>query len=105
MTAKKGDWVRLHSIVLTPDERASQIPEDTRKVPLEMWDKGFLLNSEAAVGDEVEAESIIGRTIKGRLIEINPQFRHAWGEGVPEILRIGRQVRAILAGEEDRNAR
>lgn len=100
MKAKKGDWVRLHSIVLAPGERASHIPDDTREVPLEMWDKGFLLNAEASVGDEVEAESIIGRTIRGRLVEINPQYRHAWGDGVPEILRIGRQVRGILADEE-----
>ena len=35
--AKKGDWVLTHTIVLTPAERAPQVPEDTHKVPLEMW--------------------------------------------------------------------
>ncbi len=44
MKAKKGDWVKIHSIVLQPEERAPQVPEDTKKVPLETWVKGFLLD-------------------------------------------------------------
>lgn len=43
MDAKAGDWVRIYKIVLEPGERDSNIPEDTRDVPLEMWDKGFLM--------------------------------------------------------------
>ena len=42
MDARKGDWVRIHNIVLKVGERASTIPEETQNVPLEMWDKGFL---------------------------------------------------------------
>ncbi len=45
--ARKGDWVRVHGIVLTSDERAPQIPEDTKAVPLEIWTKGFLQADEA----------------------------------------------------------
>ena len=33
---KQGDWVRIHSVVLSPDQRAPQVPEDTAGVPLEM---------------------------------------------------------------------
>ena len=40
--AKKGDWVLIHKIVLSPEERAPQVPDDTKKVPLEMWIKGYL---------------------------------------------------------------
>ena len=29
--AKKGDWVRIHSIVLKADERTAKLPEDTQK--------------------------------------------------------------------------
>jgi hypothetical protein len=101
MNAVKGDWIRIHKIVLTPEERASQIPEDTKQVPLEMWDKGFLISDSAAIDDEVEVETIIGRRVQGRMIEVNPQYDHAWGKGVPEILQIGRQLRSILAEEEN----
>ena len=38
--AKKGDWVRIHKIILKAEERTGKLPEDTQKVPLEMWTKG-----------------------------------------------------------------
>ncbi|OQY34935.1 MAG: 2-amino-4-ketopentanoate thiolase [Spirochaetaceae bacterium 4572_59] len=96
MIAVKGDWVRIHKIILTSPERATQLPDDTKEVPLEMWDKGFLLNARAREGDEVEIESIIGRNLTGTLLEKNPQFHHSWGSCIPEILQIGRQVRGML---------
>ena len=96
MKAVKGDWVWIHRIVLTPEERAAQVPDDTKKVPLEMWDKGFLLDSEAREGDEVEIETIIGRKLTGSLLEKNPHFNPTWGNCIPELLHIGRQVRQIL---------
>ena len=60
MDAKKGDWVRIHNIVLEVGERAPNIPEDTQEIPLELWDKGFLTNDEANIGDMVEVETYIG---------------------------------------------
>ncbi|TJX68692.1 2-amino-4-ketopentanoate thiolase [Soehngenia saccharolytica] len=101
MDAKRGDWVRIHKIILTPEQRASNLPEDTRKVPLEMWDKGFLLNEEANIGQEVEVETYIGRKVTGTLIEINPYWGHDFGKCVPEVLYIGRQARALLEEGED----
>ena len=50
MDAKINDWVIIHNIVLTPEERAAQVPEDTKKVSLEMWVKGFI-QSDASIGD------------------------------------------------------
>jgi len=96
MDAKKGDWVRIHNIVLKPEERAENLPEDTKKVPLEMWVKGFLLNDEANIGDEVEIETYIGRKTKGALVEVNPRWEHDFGEVVPELLHIGRHLRKIM---------
>lgn len=101
MDAKKGDWVRIHNIVLKPSERSPRLPEDTQKVPLEMWDKGFLIDEGAKIGDEVEVETYIGRKIKGTLIEVNPYYRHDFGKCVPELLYIGRQVRSLLEEEGD----
>ena len=29
--ARKGDWVRIHNVVLKADERTAKIPDDTRE--------------------------------------------------------------------------
>jgi hypothetical protein len=34
---KKGTWVLIHRNVLEPSERAPQVPDDTKKVPLALW--------------------------------------------------------------------
>ena len=47
--AKKGDWVQIHNIVLTPEERSSALPEDTKSHPLEMWVKGYLQQRKSAM--------------------------------------------------------
>jgi hypothetical protein len=97
MDARKGDWVRIHNIVLKVGERASNIPEETQNVPLEMWDKGFLLDESAKIGDKVKVETYIGRIIEGNLLEVNPYYKHDFGKCVPELLYIGRQARELLA--------
>lgn len=94
---KEGTWVRIHDIILAPEERASNLPEDTKEVPLEMWTKGFLLE-EASIGDMVEVKTITGRIVKGNIVEVNPYYTHNFGEFVPEIMEIGLQLKAILWG-------
>lgn len=97
MKAVKGDWVRIYNVVLEVGERATNIPEDTQNVPLEMWDKGFLLDEEAEIGDKVKVETYIGRVVEGTLLEINPFWEHDFGKAVPELLYIGRQARELLS--------
>lgn len=94
---KKGEWVRIHRIILQPSERAPQVPEDTKQVPLEMWDKGFLLE-DAEMGDEVTIETVTGRNETGTLIEVNPYYEHDFGKFVPELLTIDKQVRDMVFG-------
>ena len=101
MKAVKGQWVNIHKIILTADERAPQIPEDTKGVPMEMWVKGFLVNDEAIIGDEVNILTITNRKETGKLIDINPTYRHSFGEYVPELLQVGIQLREILFGGEE----
>ena len=45
--AKKGDCVRIHSVVLKADERTAKLPDDTQKCDLEQWTKVFLLDESA----------------------------------------------------------
>ncbi|MBC8590697.1 2-amino-4-oxopentanoate thiolase subunit OrtA [Wansuia hejianensis] len=103
MDAKQGDWIRIYNIVLDSNERASNLPNDTKKVPLEMWDKGFLLDGGANIGDIVEIETYIGRKVKGKLVEVNPYYNHDYGKSIPEILYIGRQARRLLGKEGEKN--
>lgn len=96
-SAKKGDWVQIRQIVLKPEERAPQVPEDTKKVPLELWVKGIILH-DAKIGSTVEIETVTGRRVKGELTAINPRYVHDFGDFVPELLRIDMQLKEILFG-------
>ena len=79
--AKKGDWVRIHSVVLKAAERTAKIPEDTQKCDLEMWTKGTL-QEDAEIGDEVTVVTAANRTEKGTLIEVGPYYTHSYGKYV-----------------------
>lgn len=97
---KKGTWVLIHRNVLEPEERAPQVPDDTKKVPLELWVKGFL-QEDAKIGDEVTVETRTKRIEKGRLLEANPYYKHDFGKFVPELITISEQVRDIVFGGAD----
>lgn len=94
---KKGEWVRIHAVVLKAQERTAKIPEDTKKCDLEMWTKGFL-QEDAEIGDVVTVETASGRLEKGELIEVNPYYTHSYGKFVPEIVQIDKQLREIMNG-------
>lgn len=92
---KKGEWVQIHQIVLNPEERSNHLPEDTKKVSLELWVKGFL-KQDSNIGDEVEITTLTGRSVYGTLVDVNPNYKYGFGEFVPELLQIGIQLRGIL---------
>jgi hypothetical protein len=100
--AKKGDWVQIRQTVLSPGERAPQVPEDTRKVPLLLWVKGFAC-ADAARGEQVEIETVTGRRTKGELFAVNPRYIHDFGDFVPELLQMDMQLKKLLeeAGRDD----
>ena len=97
---KKGEWVRIHNIVLEPSERAPKIPDATSKVPLEMWTKGFL-QEDAEIGDQVSVKTAVGRIATGKLVEVNPFYTHSYGKFVPELIHIDKQLREIMFGGEE----
>lgn len=94
--AKRGEWVRIHWHVLPAGERAPNLPDDTRAVPLEARIKGFLLADEARIGDRVRVRTLIGREHEGTLEAINPAFGHDFGRAVPELMAVGGELRRIL---------
>jgi hypothetical protein len=94
--AKMGDWVRVKNTILKVGERAPQVPDATKQVPLEMWTNGFMQNSEAKIGDAVEITTLAERTLAGTLVEVMPGYKVDYGQPQPELLAIGREIRAVL---------
>lgn len=87
-TIKKGTWVEIESVILTPDQRAVNLPAETKKVPYVLHVSGFLME-DAALGDMVQVCTIIGRELSGKLITVEPHYAHSFGNVVPELLTIG----------------
>lgn len=96
--AVKNDWVEVEVVVLRADERAPQVPEDTKKVPLMMWTRGFLVGESASLGEEVMIKTLCDRLITGKLVDTQPRYNHDYGETVAELLSTGVNVRADLGG-------
>ncbi len=90
---QKGSWVEIEQVVLTPQQRAPSLPEDTRKVPYTLRVSGFLLQ-DADLGNDVQVKTIIGRTLSGELKRVNPSYSHSFGNTVPELLKIGTEEEA-----------
>ena len=95
----KGCWVEIYRVVLQASERAPQVPEDTRQVPLEMRVKGFLTRP-GVVGEDAEIITAAGRRLQGILTQFNPAYSHGFGAPIPELSSIGEEVRAMLRKQE-----
>jgi hypothetical protein len=93
----KNSWVLIHRIIMTPEERAPQVPDDTRRVPLELWVKGRLREA-AELGAVVTVVTRTGRIEAGTLLEVNPSYKHGFGDFVPELLEVSEQLHDILFG-------
>ncbi len=88
--AVTGTWVEIEKTLLTPEQRAPQIPEDTRKTPYIMKVSGFLCQ-DAQIGEQVKIKTMSGRELSGTLKVIRPEYQHSFGETVEELLSIGLQ--------------
>ncbi len=97
---KKNTWVQIEKVVLTKEERADNIPQDTKAQPLMMWVKGFLEN-DASLGDQVRIKTKTGRIESGKLVAENPSYQHTFGNYVPELQKIDEIVLKALYGEDN----
>jgi hypothetical protein len=91
-----GDWVEVEYKLLEPADRAKNLPEDTAAQPLLAWVKGFA-RAGAALGEELEVETMTGRVVRGVLTDATPGYTHTFGTQPPEIAAVGRDLRARLA--------
>lgn len=97
-----GTWVQIRQQVLSPQERAPQVPADTAQVPLVLLAKGFLMQA-ARKGDTVQIRTLSDRILEGQLVEVLPRYSHDFGQAVPELLEIGPRVRSLLKGGKARD--
>lgn len=91
----KHTWVEIRRIELAAGQRASQVPDDTQQVPLEMRVKGFLVEP-ARLGEQAVIVTAAGRRLRGVLAADNPAYTHGFGPPIAELSSIGAEVRAIL---------
>jgi len=84
----KGTWVEIERVLLKPEERAPNLPEDTRSTPYVLRISGFL-QEDAELGAEVTVRSLIGHDHAGQLKVVNPSYNHSFGATVAELLTIG----------------
>ena len=96
---EKGTWVEIEKIILLPQERSNNLPEDTKETPLMMWVKGFCL-ANCEIGQEIEVETITGRVEKGIVTRVEPNYTHSFGKYIGELAYIGLQAREILFGDK-----
>ncbi|WP_125154369.1 2-amino-4-oxopentanoate thiolase subunit OrtA [Clostridium rectalis] len=92
---KKGTWVEIEEVVLTPEHRAKNIPEETKSTPLKCWVRGNCL-SDCEIGSEVQVETIVGRVVRGKVVEVEPGYYHSFGKYIKEMEYICKQSRKIL---------
>ncbi|MBN2299880.1 MAG: 2-amino-4-ketopentanoate thiolase [Acholeplasmataceae bacterium] len=78
---KKHTFVQIYKNILSRENRASNLPVDTKDVPFEMRVKGKLLH-DAEIGDHVEIMTASKRIETGILIFEEPYFSHSFGHFV-----------------------
>ena len=94
--ARKGDWVEVECKLLDPADRSKNLPPETAEKPLMMWVKGFA-EGDAAIGEQMTIETMTGRMVTGKLSAVNPGYYITYGDPIPELVHIGRDLRSRLA--------
>ncbi len=90
-TIQSGTWVEIEQVILTPEQRAPTLPEDTKRVPYVLRVSGFLIEP-VELGARAHIRTIIGRELSGVLKTVNPSYSHSFGTVVPELLTIGTEA-------------
>jgi hypothetical protein len=89
-------WVEIGFAVLEPSERTGHLPEDTKMVPYYVRVRGFA-DEEPQLGEMVTVETLIGRKVEGKVLRIDPEYGHGFGQPIEELMDAGREARMLLA--------
>jgi len=96
----KGRYVRIRKTLLKPNERSDNLPKETQMVPYKMWVKGYLLE-EADLFDSVLIKTRTGRIESGILKEVEPPYKHSYGDFVPELSKVTDIIMSDFYGEDN----
>ena len=92
---EEGNWVEIHQVILKPEARSSHLPEESKKVPYEMRARGFLLQA-ARLQETAHIQTLSGRIISGKLVQVEPRYDHGFGPPVYELMHIGEEEKQML---------
>lgn len=95
---KENTFVRIKKVILNPDSRSKNLPKETKRVPLVMWTKGFLLH-DAKIGENVEVKTLSGRVESGVLVDYNHIQKVDYGEYIKELESVGTFAKEVLSDE------
>ena len=99
---RRGELVPIETVVLPIGERAPQVPDDTKKTPLRAFTKGFLQEESATRGDRVTVRTMSDRLVKGTVSDLPVSPIHTFGDSVPELTAVHRQVFELMFGGESK---
>jgi hypothetical protein len=98
--ARRGDWVEIERTILDPSQRSKNLPPETAEKPLLMWVKGFA-QADGVLGDEMSVETMTGRRVSGVLSAVNPGYFHTFGNPIPELVHVGKDLRERLSAHRE----
>jgi hypothetical protein len=96
--AVAGAWVEVERVVLPAGQRAPNIPDDTAAVDFVARVRGFL-EADAELGADVAVRTLAGRSVLGRLRDVDPRNPADFGNPVAELLQVGAAARRSLEDE------
>ena len=100
MLFKKGDYGQIKTLVLRPEQRLENIPEDTKQVPCSQWVKGRLCFT-TEMYETVNVTTATGRIVYGELREVNPNYKIYYGDFVDELMRSRETIMSEMWGSDD----
>ena len=99
---RRGELVSVETVILPVGERAPQVPDDTKRTPLRAFTKGFLQEESATRGDRVTVRTMSDRLVKGTVSDHPVSPTHTFGDSVPELTAVHRQVFELMFGGESK---
>lgn len=100
MLVEKGKYVRVRNHLISPNERDKKLPSSTQKVPFKSWTKGYLV-SESEMYEEAKIITATKREVTGVLKEVEPKYKHTFGDFVSEIHEMRTIILKEVWGERD----
>lgn len=95
-------WTEVEWVVLEPVDRSAGAPEDTRAQRYVARCRG--LAADPVMGETARIRTPSGRTLQGRVVDVNPGYHHGFGRPLPEWTRMRQGLRELIDGDQARTA-